>query len=149
MSIPTCQFLVSFKVFFSIFITIIDLKMCCFNILFLPPSLHHSHLLIVSGVSCSRWVLDLHWGRIFSCSMQTLSCSIWDIVFSPEIKPRSLNWECRVIDTGPSGKSLTLMNISRDILLNVAFIQDLWNCVPMKYTGIYHTEPLKCGPLLV
>lgn len=125
--------------------------MCCINILylpfFLPPSITPILLLIVSDVSHSRWVLDLHWGRIFSCSMQTLSCSIWDIVFSPGIKPRSLNCECRVIDTGPSGKSLTLVNISRAILPNVAFIQDLRNCVPVKYTGIYHTEPLKCGPL--
>ena len=62
--------------------------------------------------SCTRsWLL--HVGslifvaacRIFHCSMQTLSCSMWDLVPWPGIEPGPLHWECGVLATGPPGKS--------------------------------------------
>ena len=34
-----------------------------------------------------------------------LSCSIWDLVPWPRIKPQSLNWKHRVLTPGPPGKS--------------------------------------------
>ena len=43
-------------------------------------------------------------GRIFSFSFWTLSCGTPDLVLWPEIEPRALNWEHRVLDTGPPGK---------------------------------------------
>ena len=41
-------------------------------------------------------------------SAQGLSCSMWDLVPWPGIKPRPLHWEHGVLATGPRGKSLTV-----------------------------------------
>ena len=43
-----------------------------------------------------------------SCSMWTLSCGMWHLVPCPRIKPGHLRWECRVLATGPPGKSWSI-----------------------------------------
>ena len=43
-------------------------------------------------------VLVVAW-RIFSCGM-------WDLAPLPGVEPGPLHWKCRVLATGPSGKSL-------------------------------------------
>ena len=48
-----------------------------------------------------HWVFVVHSGssgiiaicRVFSCSVGALSCSMWDLVPWPEVKPRPLQWE--------------------------------------------------------
>ena len=42
-----------------------------------------------------------------SLCMQHLSCGMWDLVPWPEIEPKFCALECRVLATGPPGKSLT------------------------------------------
>ena len=49
--------------------------------------------------------------RIFSYTMGTLSCGMWDLVPWPGIEPGPLPWECRVLTTGPPGTSLAMINI--------------------------------------
>ena len=71
----------------------------CFNIyLFGLPQ-----VLVVT-----RRIFDLHRGMqdLLSCSKQTLSLGIWDLVPWPGIEPGSLHWECEVLATGPPGNSL-------------------------------------------
>ena len=42
-----------------------------------------------------------------TCGMENLfSCSTWDLVSQPEVKPGPLQWECRVSATGWPGSSL-------------------------------------------
>ena len=41
-----------------------------------------------------------------SCSTQTLSCSMWDLVPWLGLNPGPLRWECRVLATEPPEKSL-------------------------------------------
>ena len=36
-------------------------------------------------------------------------CGMWDLSFQPRIEPVPLQWECRLLTTGPSGKSLPLV----------------------------------------
>ena len=36
-------------------------------------------------------------------------CGMWDLSSQPRIEPVPLQWECRVLTTGPSGKSLPLV----------------------------------------
>ena len=43
---------------------------------------------------------------IFSCSMQTLSCSLWYLVPQPGIEPGPPELKCGVLTTGSPGKSL-------------------------------------------
>ena len=43
---------------------------------------------------------------LFSCSMPTLSCGVQDLAPRLGIKPGPLPWECRVLATGPPGKSV-------------------------------------------
>ena len=43
--------------------------------------------------------------KIFRCSTQTLSCSIWDLVSWPGLNLDPLHWEYSVYTTGPPGKS--------------------------------------------
>ena len=45
-----------------------------------------------------------------SCSMQTLSCSMWDLVPWSGIRLGPLLWERRVLAIGPPGKSLTFLS---------------------------------------
>ena len=40
-----------------------------------------------------------------SYCIQTLSCSIWDLVPQPRIEPWPLHWECGILPTGSPGKS--------------------------------------------
>ena len=42
---------------------------------------------------------------LFSCDMQTLSCSMWDVVPDQESNLGPLHWELRVLVTGLPGKS--------------------------------------------
>ena len=58
------------------------------------------------------WVLLAAW-RIFSCSM-------WDLDPWPGMNPEPLNWEHRVLATGPPGKSLPY-NFNRHHCLWVSF----------------------------
>jgi len=44
--------------------------------------------------------------RIFSHGMGNLSCIMWDLVPWPGWEPQPLLWECRILATGPPGKSL-------------------------------------------
>ena len=54
------------------------------------------------------WLLAVACG-IFSRSMRTLSCSLWDLVPQPGTEPRPpLHWKCGVLATGAPGKSLKL-----------------------------------------
>ena len=43
----------------------------------------------IFDLHCSMWGLLVVACRIFSCNMQTLSCSMWDLIPWPRIKPRS------------------------------------------------------------
>ena len=49
---------------------------------------------------------------VFSWGMQTLSCSTWDLVPHPGIKPRSLHWEPAVLATVPPGKPLYYFRVN-------------------------------------
>ena len=42
---------------------------------------------------------------IFNCGIQTLGCSMWDLVARPGIKPKPLHWERGVLANGPLEKS--------------------------------------------
>ena len=55
-----------------------------------------------------RWVL-VATCRIFSCSMRTLSCSMWDLIPCWGIELGPLHWEHGVLATGPPGKSQLLL----------------------------------------
>ena len=57
------------------------------------------------------WVLVVA-PRIFSCSMQTLSCGLQNLVPWPGIELRPLHWEHRVLASGPPGKSHILTFVS-------------------------------------
>ena len=73
-------------------------------------------LWILRSIFFKYFILPLIWlhrvlveaRKIFSlcCSMQTLSCSIWDLVPWPGFKPRSLVLGVEVLASGPPGKSL-------------------------------------------
>ena len=54
---------------------------------------------------CARSHLPHSGSSIFSCSMRTHSCSVWDLVPWPGIEPR--HWEHEVLATGPSRKPPT------------------------------------------
>ena len=43
--------------------------------------------------------------QVFSCGTWTLSCGVWNLVPCPGVEPGALHWECRILVTGPSGKS--------------------------------------------
>ena len=59
---------------------------------------------------------------VFSCSVQTLSCAMWDRVPWPGIKPSPLHWEGRLLATGPpSGKSLVQLHFWK-----ILFLIDDW-----------------------
>ena len=49
---------------------------------------------------------------IFSWGMQTRSCSMWDLVPQPGIKPRSLHWEPALLATVPPGKPLYYFRVN-------------------------------------
>ena len=56
------------------------------------------------GLSCS--ISDLLYSmRVFSCNMQTLSCSKQDLLAWPGIKPSLPHWDHEVVATEPLGKS--------------------------------------------
>ena len=44
--------------------------------------------------------------RSSSCSMQTICCSMWDLVPWPGFNPGPLHWECGVLASEPPAKSL-------------------------------------------
>ena len=60
------------------------------------------------------WVLVVACG-IFSCSILTFSCSMWDIVPQPGVEERSPRQEYGVLATGPPGKSLTHPSLAPQI----------------------------------
>ena len=66
------------------------------------------HRLLVAALGCP---VSAAVCRIFSRSMGTLSCGMWDLVPWPGIEPGPLPWECRVLTTGPPGTSLAMINI--------------------------------------
>ena len=55
-------------------------------------------------IYCPHWILVMA-HRIFDlrCGMLTLSCSVWNLVPSPGIKPRPMHWKHGVLATGPQG----------------------------------------------
>ena len=62
----------------------------------------------------NRWSIEWFWcgeGQIayfliyLFLAAPGLHCSMWDFIFRPEIEPGPLHWECRVLATGPPGKS--------------------------------------------
>ena len=80
-----CNFF--FKVFFKIFIWLLQVLVAVRKIFELQSSLQYV--------------------GSFSCGKQTRSCGMWDRVPWRGIKPSPLHWEGRVLATGPpSGKSL-------------------------------------------
>ena len=71
--------------------------------------------LSVLGLSCHTqdlWSSLWHWSslvaasRIFSSGVQTLNCSLWDLVPWWGLNPGLLHWECEVLATGPPRKPM-------------------------------------------
>ena len=79
-----------------------------------------------------------------SCSMCTLSYGMWDLVPWPGIEPGPLQWEGRVLATGPPGKSSLILFDQTDktctlIAKNIASCMALGNSLNLTKTYFLHS----------
>ena len=127
-------------------------KVYVFIILILPNWLLFLKIYIFNLCIWPCWVL-VATREIFSCSMKTLSCGIWDLVPDRGLNPGPLHWEQGVLAPGPPGKSLRLTSMeivpsykpqviseSAQALI-VAGFQDHWTTFPCLWLHRVH-----CGP---
>ena len=67
--------------------------------------------------------------NLFIWASSSLSCSMWNLVHWPEIKPRSPHWECIVLATGSPGKSLLSWGLifkSSYLVIVVQLLSHVW-----------------------
>ena len=123
--------------------------------IFIVPS-HFSLLLL------SFFFIWLHWvlvpaRRIFSCSLQTPGCGMWDLDPWPGMEPRTLHREWGVLATGPPGKSLRPHSRQRELpsepqaLLHCLVVTaacfsflgpHIWKNEPLRFSAASHSSPL-------
>ena len=102
-----------------------------------------------------RWVLVAARG-IFSCSLRTLSCGMWDLDPWPGMEPRTLHREWGVLATGPPGRSLRPHSRHRELpsepqaslhCLRVtagyfSFLwPHIWESEPLRFSAASHFNP--------
>ena len=82
--------------------------------------------------------------RIFCCGMLTLSCGKWDLVPWQGIKPGPLHSECRVLITGPLGKSQRVRIPKSKQSSNPCFGLLRLGSPPSGWATCYSTMPFPC-----
>ena len=87
----------------------------------------------------STWAQWLQCVGLSSCSLWALlSHNMWDLVPWPRIKLKSSAWECRVLDTGPPGKSPVLIQFFEGVIAKLS-------AVPIKDLSWHRCENLHCN----
>ena len=82
--------------------------------------------------------------RIFCCGMLTLSCGKWDLVPWQGIKPGPLHSECRVLTTGPLGKSQRVRILKSKQSSNPCFGLLRLGSPSSGWATCYSTMPFPC-----
>ena len=75
----------------------------------------------------------------WSCSMQTLSCCMWDPITRRGVTPPHPHWKCRTLVPGQSGNSIVTTHSTRKIL-QIKCRQSKKNKLIIKY---YNVKPNK------